>query len=157
MRKARKHDDPELRAAWMAEFGQRCACCWVSAGNVQIQCHHMIGGERGRPDHPANFLALCFHFFDDRPKCHMLAEGERIPHPRHGHWPKIDKSAQLWLKHESDPEHFDARWLSENGMLGLYLYEPPAMLLEQRKRWAPMELPNLCAKCTIENDARYAE
>jgi 5-methylcytosine-specific restriction endonuclease McrA len=101
VRKVRRNDKPEIRAAF-AEEQTRCANC----GSTRwLQTHHLLNGRFGRIDDRRNLLRLC-------EKCHRLAEGERVrdEYTKSLH-PKLTLANCLALKQASDPKYFDMSWL----------------------------------------------
>lgn len=84
----------------------RCACCWIGRNPTldrRLEIHHLV--KLGRSDERCNLLMLCN-------ECHRLAEGERI-RVAGELLPTLTLGMCLWLKLESDPEHFDLARLTK--------------------------------------------
>lgn len=108
---------------------QRCACCWIGVNpflSRKLEVHHMI--KQGRSDERCNLLRLCN-------ECHRLAEFERV-RVDGKILPTLTLGRCLWLKLESDSEHFNLPRLAELYHKNLPEVEMlPDALLRRRDRY----------------------
>ena len=81
-----------------------CQVCGIGqfatrwARRTGLQTHHII--KPGRSDEPCNLLRVC-------EQCHRIVEGERVPHDKGGHYPKLTLAHVLHCKREHDPHEYD--------------------------------------------------
>lgn len=137
VRRARRGDNPEVRAEWAASQIQRCACCWAPLGapGIILHRHHLLGGTR-RLDDPRNLILLCFQWGENRPRCHDIYHGHRIPRKEGGYWSALELAHLIVLKAENDPDQYDPHWLAN--VYGRPLpdqLELPVEYIRERERW----------------------
>lgn len=133
--KAHPVKDVASREAWAAEH-EVCACCdWTPWQRKRLsfddckfalQVHHII--KQGRSDDECNLLRLCN-------RCHDLAEYMHIRQESGVLFPKLTLGMCLWLKKESDPEHWNPERLEQLYHKRLPDLEPvPEVFIRERER-----------------------
>lgn len=117
-------DGPAARQAWCDEH-ESCAACGLHYRQfgVVLHLHHIVGGNRSRPDYAWNWLRLCVD-------CHDMMHGDpnRV-------------AVSCYLKRETDVEHFDPEtmqaWYRQFGreILPDVPDELPAWIWKARGEW----------------------
>jgi hypothetical protein len=117
-------DGSEARTAWLSEH-LSCAVCWrspLTTWGVVLHLHHVVGGNRSKPDFAWNWLRLC-----DRHHDWIHGLDNRV-------------AVGMALKRESDREHYDRRamvaWYQRFGTETVpRAARLPAYVKEARENW----------------------